>query len=413
MSPTEIGKVAKKASIELKAASASDRTSALEEMANKLIEKQDEIIKANALDIEQAKQDNLSSAMIDRLLLTKDRIEQMALSVKEVAMGENLVGLEISSFSRADNLKIKKQLVPIGVIAMIFESRPNVVVDCSALAIKSGNSIILKGGKEAFHSNKFLGELIRETIAQYIPKDCVQVLDSKDRSLVDPLLTMNQYVNLIIPRGGEKLIEYVTQNATVPVIAHFKGLCHLYIHEDADPEKAVNIALNAKASRPGVCNAVETIILHKNFNEGNFDSLITQLEEQKIEVRGDNVLQVKYPQINLATEADWMTEYLDRIVSIKVVEDHQEAIDHIHQYGTNHTEGIVAKNHEVIEDFIGQVDASCVAVNSSTRFNDGGQLGLGAEIGISTTKLHTYGPMGVAELLIARYVVEGDGHIRN
>lgn len=413
MSVEEVGKKAKKASTILRMSKAEDRIAALEKIAKNLLNRTEDIIEANQKDITKARQDGLSEAMIDRLLLNPERIHQMSAAVKEVAAQDEVAGKIISTHQRSDGLIIKKQMIPLGVLAMIFESRPNVVIDCSAIAIKSSNAIILKGGKEAYHSNKILGEIVQNSIDGLIPRESVQVLDSFDRQTVEGLLTLNQYVDVIIPRGGEKLIEYVYQNATVPVIAHFKGLCHLYIHQDAKLQDAIKISLNAKTQRPGVCNAIETLLVHRDLPDNFLQELFDKLNQAGIELRLDPSLYKKFPQFHQATNLDWDTEYLDKILSIKSVANENEAIAHIGEHGTHHTEGIIASDPKTIELFLNAVDASCIVINSSTRFNDGGQLGLGAELGISTSKLHAYGPMGVSELMTTRYVVEGSGHIRN
>lgn len=413
MSVTEVGKRAKAAANELRISDAGMRISALKKIASNLKNMRSDILAANKKDVAKAAADGLSDAMIDRLALTEISIDQMAKAVVDIADSPEVAGKYISEFKRQDGLVIKKQKIPLGVLAMIFESRPNVVIDCSAIAIKSANAIILKGGKEAYHSNKILGEIVRESIADYLPRDCVQVLDSFDRETVEQLLTMNRYVDVIIPRGGEKLIEHVYKNATVPVIAHFKGLCHIYIHNDANLKHAIDICVNAKTQRPGVCNAMETLLLNEKLHTDFLEKLLLTLQNKDIELRVDDKLHNFFPTLKRATLEDWDTEYLDRILSVKLVSSEDEAIRHIQKHGTHHTEGIVAKSQTVIDKFLAAVDASCITVNSSTRFNDGGQLGLGAELGISTSKIHAYGPMGVNELMATRYVVQGDGHIRS
>ncbi|MBL6988510.1 MAG: glutamate-5-semialdehyde dehydrogenase [Bacteriovoracaceae bacterium] len=412
MSVEDIGKKAKDASIALRQLTEEDRFRALTAIVQLLRDNKQKIIAANEIDLKSAKEQNLSDALVDRLTLTADRIDAMAQSVSDIAFQNAVVG-EVVSASKLDNgLLVRRERIPIGVLAMIFESRPNVVVDCSALAIKSANAIILKGGKEAYQSNKLLGELVRQAIEKNIPKDTIQVIDSFDREIVSGLLTLNKYVDLIIPRGGEGLVNFVYANATVPVIAHFKGLCHIYIHDDADLQSALDICLNAKVQRPGVCNAMETLIIHEKVDDKFLQELINKYIENGVELRMCEKLAPRFPNLPRACNVDWDSEYLDKILSIKLVTNEDEAIDHVLKHGTNHTEGIVAKDQEVIKKFINGVDASCVMVNASTRFNDGGQLGLGAELGISTTKIHAYGPMGASELTTLRFIVEGSGHIR-
>lgn len=413
MSVVQIGKQAKLAANLLRKGQMQQRYQALTAMSQAIVDQMDRIIEANNKDMLEADKSKLSDAMKDRLKLDRPRIESMAKGVLEVRDQDEVVGKIVSEFTRPDGLKVQKQLIPLGVLAMIFESRPNVVVDCSAIAIKSANAIILKGGKEAYHSNKVLGDIIRESIATFIPKDSIQVLDSFDRKTVEGLLTLKDYVDLIIPRGGEKLIEYVYENAKVPVIAHFKGLCHLYIDKDVDHDKTIKIVLNAKAQRPGVCNALETLLVHEDLLSTLLPKLLQRLHDADIETRLDKRSLSICPGNPQANDEDWNTEYLDRILSIKSVANLEEAIEHIEKHGSHHTEGIISNDPESIKQFSLSVDASCIAINSSTRFNDGGQLGLGAELGISTTKFHAYGPMGAAELTTARYVVTGDGHIRS
>jgi len=357
----------------------------------------------------------MSGAMIDRLKLDDAAISGMIKGVADIRSQEEVVGMIESETKREDGLIIQKQRIPLGVIAMIFESRPNVVIDCSALAIKSGNAMILKGGKEAAHSNQILAEIVREAIKSHIPENTIQLLDSKDRSLINDLLKMKDEISVVIPRGGESLIEHVYKNATMPVIAHFKGLCHLYIHSDANLKQAHEIWLNGKVQRPGVCNALETLLVHKSIEDTFLSTLIDELGKEKVEIRADKIILGKYGDrsfVVAASESDWDTEYLDKILSIKMVDDEDEAINHIQKHGTFHTEAICAKDKAVIEKFKTMIDCSCIAVNASTRFNDGGQLGLGAELGISTTKFHAYGPMGAKEMTTTRFVIQGDGHIR-
>jgi glutamate-5-semialdehyde dehydrogenase len=294
---------------------------------------------------------------------------------------------------------------------MIFESRPNVVIDCSCLAIKSGNCIVLKGGSEASESNRILADIVRSAIVKHIPKNVVQLIDS--REAVAELLNQVGLIDVIIPRGGERLIQYVYDHSKVPVIAHFKGLCHIFVDESADLDSALAIILNAKAQRPGVCNAMETLILHKNLPKEFIDKAIDELLASNIEVRLDSGVDYSKTTLAVASEEDWDTEYLDRILSIKLVGGVDQAIEHIHTYGSHHSEAILSKDQTNIDKFKTEVDASSIMINASTRFNDGGEYGLGAELGISTTKLHAYGPMGAKEMTTTRYLVTGSGHTRN
>jgi len=301
----------------------------------------------------------------------------------------------VESHTRADGLLVQKQRIPLGVIGMIFESRPNVVVDGAALAIKSGNAIILKGGKEAQYSNRKLFEIIHHSTASVLPEGSISLIETRED--VAEILKLDQYIDLMVPRGGSALIQYVKANATMPVVAHDKGLCHLYVHADCEVD-AEAIVLNAKTQRPGVCNALETLILHEKFPHN--EKILNALKAAGVEL--------KHP----ATDVDFATEWLDKKISIKMVSNHLEAIEHIKKYSSHHTEAILAKDPKVIEDFLNSLDASCIAINASTRFNDGGELGLGAELGISTSKLHAYGPMGASEMTTTRFIVTGNGHVR-
>ncbi len=389
----------------------SSRKSLLLQLAKTIRSRKNDIQNENQKDMDHAKE--YPEALRDRLLLNADRIEAMARSVEEIAVQEDVVGKIEKEERRDDGLLIQKIRVPLGVILMIFESRPNVVIDAAALAIKSSNCLILKGGKEAQFSNKILGEIIQETIKDVLPTSCIQVLSSTDRAQVDELLKLNQFIDVVVPRGGEKLIEHVYENAKMPVIAHYKGLCHLYIDESAREDFAKDILINAKTQRPGVCNAVETLILNKKVVSSLGVKLLSALEEKKTKIKVDKVLnEMTGFHYEVATELDWDTEYLANILSVKVVENLDEALIHIEKYGSHHTEGIISESSENIKKFVLATDSSCVVINASTRFNDGGQLGLGAELGISTSKLHSYGPMGAEQMTTLRYVVTGEGHIR-
>lgn len=373
-----------------------------------------QILKANQLDIIKACDNKPNSAMIDRLKLDDEKIETMIAGIEEIKAQKKVVGTYFDEFTNSKGMSIKKQRVPLGVILMIFESRPNVVIDCAALAIKSSNSIILKGGKEAQNSNQILGEVITESIKGVLPNSTISVLNSSDRSLVHDLLNCKKDIDVVIPRGGENLVHYVYENAKMPVIAHYKGLCHMYIDEFADKNKAIELVINAKTQRPGVCNAIETLLIHKDFLVKIGDDLVSQLIDKGTEIRVDSkfskAIKGKFIKAN---KEDWNTEYLENILSIKTVDSIDEAIDHIAKFGSHHSESIVSENKTNCDAFLNGVDASCVMVNASTRFNDGSQLGLGAELGISTSKLHAYGPMGVEQMTTSRFVLEGSGHVRS
>ena len=387
-----------------------DRVKAIKNIAMALKEKKDLIKEANKKDLERAHEENLSDALVDRLTLSDDRIERMVEGVMTVASSPKVVGEIISEHKREDGLLIRKERIPLGVIAMIFESRPNVIVDCSILALKSGNAICLKGGKEALESNKILTQIVKESIQDIVDPNVIQLLDSKED--VAEIISLKESIDLVIPRGGEELIQYIYENSKVPVIAHFKGLCHIYVHKDADLKKAQDICINAKVQRPGVCNAMETLLVHQDIAEPFLSKLLPELDEENIEIRGCSQTCNNFPSSLGANLSDYFTEYLDKILSVKVVNSLEEGISHINEHGTHHTESILAQDPEAIKTFQKKIDASCLMVNASTRFNDGGELGLGAEIGISTTKLHAYGPMGAREMTTTRFIVSGDGHIR-
>ena len=391
-----------------------DRNNALKAIAQSLNSNKELIEETNQRDIDRALELKLSSALIDRLKLNQERVTAIANSVAEIVSQPEVVGAITESNTREDGLKIEKQRIPIGVIGMIFESRPNVVVDCSALAIKSGNCIILKGGKEAQETNALLGRIIREAIKEFIPEDVVQLIQTRDD--VSKLLSQVDFIDVILPRGGEGLIKHVCENSKVPVLAHYKGLCHIFIDQVADQKTAIQIALNAKASRPGVCNAMETLLIHQDFNQAAVLDLLDQFHAKETELRVCEKLLSKFqaqaPYLKAATDADWDTEYLDNILSIKEVENMDAAIEHINQFGSHHTEAIISTSSENQIIFQNSVDASSIMINASTRFNDGGEYGLGAELGISTSKLHAYGPMGAKEMTTERFVVTGAGHTR-
>ena len=413
MKVQELAKSARTASKKLRAMDHETRKKVLDQLASALASRKEEIIKANKKDLEYAKEANLNAAMTDRLKLDGPRIDDMVRGVKSISEQEEVVGSFFKEFTQDNGLNIKRQRIPLGVILMIFESRPNVVVDCAALAIKSSNAIVLKGGKEAKHSNEILGQIIQNAIGEFIPKESVQVLASDNRETVNELLSMDEYIDVVIPRGGERLIEHVYAEAKMPVIAHFQGLCHMYLDKDADIEEGIKLAVNAKTQRTGVCNAIETLLVHKDLLPKIAQDLAKALTDKGCELRVDkDFMAAANTELKAATEEDWSTEYLENILSIKTVGTIEEAIDHIDTYGSHHTECIVSENSEAQNKFLSTVDASCVVVNASTRFNDGGQLGLGAELGISTTKIHAYGPMGAEQMTTTRFVVIGDGQIR-
>ncbi len=405
-----MAKRAKRASGELARLSTLTKNSILKNMAREFLKRRKGILKANERDIRFAKKKGLSKALIDRLSLSSLRIENMAKSLRGIASLPDPVGIIIKTTKRPNGLTIKKVRVPIGVIAMIYEARPNVTVEASGLALKSGNAIILKGGSEAQNSNLTILKILNET--KGLPENALQLIKTTSRQAVRELLRLDDYIDLVIPRGGEGLIQMVKETSTIPVIAHAKGLCHTYVDRDADLDMALKVVYNAKVQRPGVCNALETLLVHKNIAQKFLPRMIERLEGAGVEVRGCPKSRRIVPGINKARESDWRTEYLDLILSIKIVNSLEEALDHISRYGSNHSEAIITRNKKAAEKFLKEVDASAVFVNASTRFNDGGEFGLGAEIGISTQKLHARGPMGLEELTTYKYLVYGKGQIR-
>lgn len=410
MSTRELAQLAKMAAGQLPACSEADRQRALRAIAAALRAGTDELMAENFKDVTAARAAGLGSALIDRLALGVKQIEAMARACEEIAAAPQVVGMIVETQTRTDGLIIQKQRIPLGVIGMIFESRPNVVIDGAALAIKSGNAIILKGGKEAQHSNAWLAKTVAKSIQGILPHNSVTLIETREE--VTELLKLREYIDLMVPRGGEKLIRYVRENATMPVVAHDRGLCHLYIHSDADATQVQAVVLNAKVQRPSACNAMETLLVHKDFPTDALIATLTALQAAKIEIQGCPRSQSLIAGIQPALEADYNTEWLDYKMSLKIVDSADEALRHIQRHGTQHTEAVLTKNPQVIEQFLNGIDASCLAINASTRFNDGGELGLGAELGISTSKLHAYGPMGAKEMTTTRFIVRGDGHVR-
>jgi glutamate-5-semialdehyde dehydrogenase len=384
----------------------------LGEMADALIVQSAKIIDANNKDMESGRQNGLDSALLDRLLLDEKRVGGMAQSLREIAQLKEPVGRVLEGWVNSDGLRIEKVSVPIGVIAVIYESRPNVTSDVGALCFKSGNVAILKGGKEAEHSNRVIAEVLQSVLERNgLPKEIISLLPDNSREGVSKLITMDRFVDLIIPRGGEALIRYVSKNASVPVVKHDKGLCHTYIHKDADQEQSVAIAINAKCQRPGVCNAMETLLVDQAIAHEILPKLYAAFNRQNTRLLGDSEVQ-EIIEVELATIEDFETEYLANILSIKVVRNLNDAIEHITKYGSGHSEAIITENYNAAEAFLERVDAACVYVNASTRFTDGGVFGFGAEVGISTNKLHARGPMGINELTTYKFKIYGHGQIR-
>ena len=409
----KIAKNAKLASQKLVNISTDIKNQVLRRVAQKIREKKEELKKINEKDVNQAIAQGKSKAFIDRLTLNDKVIEGMAKGLEDVAMLPDPVGEIVKMWRRPNGLLVGRIRIPLGVIAMIYESRPNVTIDAAGLCFKSGNAVILRGGKEALNSNLALGKIFQETLKEFgLPEEAVQVIPTPDRAIMEYMLELEEYIDLIIPRGGEGLIRFVTEKARMPVIKHYKGVCHVYVDNEANLQMAKEIAINAKCQRPGVCNAMETLLVHKDIADKFLPELAEEYKKFNVELRGCSETLKYIPWAKPATEEDWYAEYLDLILAVKIVKDIDEAIEHISKYGSNHTEAIVTENYSKAMKFLKEVDASVVLVNASTRFNDGGELGLGAEIGISTTKIHAYGPMGLEELTTTKFIVFGNGQIR-
>ena len=367
----------------------------------------------NIKDLTAARQKGLSAAMIERLTIKDETILSMTQGLKEVALLPDPVGAMKNTVIRPNGLQVARMRIPLGVIGIIYESRPNVTVDAAGLCLKAGNAVILRGGSEAFHSNQALAAIISQALEEAdLPAAAVQVLPARDREAVNIMLKQDDSIDLIIPRGGEGLIRFVAENSRIPVLKHYKGVCHVYVDHGADLKMAQKICFNAKVQRPGVCNAMETLLVHEDSADLFLPSMAEQLIKAGVEIRGCPITCKIIPQAKEAAEQDWSAEYLDLILSIRVVTDFNQALEHISRYSSSHTEVIITENYKRARRFVRQVDSSVVLVNASTRFNDGGQLGLGAEIGISTSKLHAFGPMGLEELTTTKFVVFGDGQIR-
>ena len=409
----ELGVKAKEAERKLSVATTEEKNKILTAIAKALIDNTEKIVEANAIDLENGKKNGLSDGILDRLMLNADRIKGMARGVEDIVKLPDPVGKILNTTVRPNGLKIEKVSVPLGVIAVIFEARPNVTSDAAALCLKSGNTVILRGGKEAINSNKMITSAMRDAVKSVgMNEDVIQLVEDTSRESATALMTMNKYVDVLIPRGGAGLIQAVVRNATVPVIETGVGNCHIYVDKTADCRMGVDIIVNAKTSRPSVCNAIETILVHKDIAEAALPVISNKLKEKNVELRGDKRTCELLPEAKPATEADWATEYLDYILAVRVVDSLDAAIAHIAQYSTGHSECIVTENLRAAERFTAQVDAAAVYVNASTRFTDGGELGLGAEIGISTQKLHARGPMGLNELVSYKFIIRGDGQIR-
>lgn len=402
----------KNASKKMATSSQIERKKLLENIVLKLDEKREEIKKANKIDIDNAKDMELSSALIDRLILTDKEIDGMIKAVREISMQKEVVGDIISGSTRPNGLKIRKVRVPLGVVGIIYESRPNVTIDSAALCIKSGNCAVLRGGKESINSNIVLSEIISDALENTgFSKDSIYLIKDIDRSIIKEIAQAKGLIDVIIPRGGENLINYVVDNAKIPVIMHNKGVCHVFIDESADYQDALSITFNAKVQRPSACNAMETLLIHKNAVDNVLVEIANMLQEVDVDLRGCPET-LKLVDCRPAIEEDYYAEYSDLILAIKVVENIDEAINHINKYGSGHSESIITTNYYSAEKFLKEVDAAAVYVNASTRFTDGGEFGLGAEIGISTQKLHVRGPMGAEDLTTTKYMIYGSGQLR-
>lgn len=408
-----IARRAKIASQELANLSSIIKNKALLKMAKAIEINKERIIEENNKDVNLAREKGLSKALIDRLALDKKRIEQMSKSLEDIASTEDPIGRIKEIRKRPNGLQIGKVVVPLGVIGIIYEARPNVTIDAAALCLKAGNATILRGGSEAICSNIILADLLKKAAEESgLPPESIQLIKITDRRAVIEILKLDQYIDVIIPRGGEELIQVVAENSTIPVIKHYKGICHTYVDQEADLKMAEEVCFNAKVQRPGVCNAMETLLVNEKIAAEFLPGMIKRLQEAAVEIRGDEKTCRMMRGIKKASEQDWQTEYLDLILSIKVVEGIEEAINHINNYGSHHSDAIITNNYSKSRKFLQEIDSAAVYVNASTRFTDGAEFGLGAEIGISTQKLHARGPMGVNELTSTKFIIWGDGQIR-
>lgn len=408
-----LGEKAVEAKYELQQLTTLVKNDALQSVAAGLVKETERILAANEKDYEIAKQGGMAEGLLDRLKLTPERVEGMAEGLRQIAELQDPVGEIMESFDRPNGLHINKVRVPMGVIGIIYEARPNVTADAFGLCFKTGNAVILKGGKDAFYSNEAITEVIRETLTKLqISADAIQLITDNDRTVTTAFMQLKQYVDVLIPRGGAGLIRAVVENSTIPVIETGTGNCHIYVDEDADLEQAVPIIINAKTQRIGVCNACESLLVHEKIAERFLPALGEVLREKNVEMRGDEKVKSLIPDAVAATEDDYGTEYLDYIISMKTVSSVEEAVAHINRYNTRHSDAILTENTEHAETFLQGVDSACVYVNASTRFTDGYEFGFGAEIGISTQKLHARGPMGLKELTTYKYLIRGNGQIR-
>ena len=410
----KIAKAARSASYKIALVSAKEKNQALLRMAHALEAQQAYLIKENAKDLGEASKVHYSKALIDRLTLNPKRIKDMANGLRETAKLKEPIGELLETIRRPNGLLIKKIRVPLGVVGIIFESRPNVTADCAALCLKSGNAAILKGGREAIHSNKAIFKVLKSQLkGSKIPADALQLIEVTDREAVRELLKLDELIDVIVPRGGEELIRFVADNSRIPVIKHFKGICHVYVHAQADLKMAQKIVMNAKTQKPGVCNAMETLLVDRAIATQFLPGMMADLQQAGCEIRGDGAARALGQNIKKAKPQDWRTEYLDLILSVRVVENSLEAIEHINTFGSHHSDTIVTKNKKQAQAFLDAVDSACVYVNASTRFTDGFEFGFGAEVGISTDKLHVRGPMALEGLTSYKYEIYGNGQTRS
>ena len=408
-----LGQNAKEASYDLGIASTTEKNNALELMAKALLNNKQEIIDENKKDLDKAIEKGTSEAMLDRLSLNEDRIADMAKGLMELIALDDPIGEVIEMWKRPNGIQIGKQRVPMGVIGIIYEARPNVTCDAAGLCLKTGNAVILRGGSEAINSNKAIVKVLREAVKEAgLPEFSIQLVEDTSRETATKMMKLNEYIDVLIPRGGAGLIQAVVKNATVPVIETGVGNCHIYIDEVCDFEMAKNIIVNAKTSRPAVCNAAEKMLINEKIADEFLPIIIEALREKGVEIRGDEKVKSIIPDVILTNEEDWDKEYLDYIIAAKIVKDVNEAIKHINKYGSGHSEAIVTDSYMNSQKFLNKVNAAAVYVNASTRFTDGGEFGFGAEIGISTQKLHARGPMGLKELTTIKYIIYGNGQIR-
>lgn len=410
---TDLGSRAKAAGISLQALDTAQKNNALAKVAEALKREQDKLLSANKKDCGRARENGMTEGLLDRLKLTPQRVEAMAEGLLQIAALSDPVGEVIEQFDRPNGLHMEKVRVPMGVIGIIYEARPNVTADAFGLCFKTGNAVILKGGKDAFYSNQAITEVIQEALAvEGIDRNAILLIENNDRAVTTAFMKLKEYVDVLIPRGGAGLIRSVVENSTIPVIETGTGNCHIYIDETADLEKAVPIVINAKTQRIGVCNACESLLVHRGIADRILPALGKALLEKQVEIRGDETVRAQIPQAHVVTEEDYGKEYLDLILSVKTVDSLEEAIAHINKYNTGHSDAILTEDKEHARKFLREVDAACVYVNASTRFTDGFEFGFGAEIGISTQKLHARGPMGLRELTSYKYQITGAGQIR-